>query len=71
MVEGDESSRLRVANEPGVLAGYRPLLMALQTSQNSCDPSLYFISFLCLKSKTGLPPEEVNISLKIEAYVRM
>ena len=43
--------------------------MALQTSQNSCDPSLYFISFLCLKSKTGLPLEEVNISLKIEAYV--
>ena len=28
MVEGDESSRLSIANQPAVLAGYRPLLTA-------------------------------------------
>ena len=29
MIEGDESSRLRMANQPVILAGYQPLLTAL------------------------------------------
>ena len=32
MVEGDESSRLRTANKPGVLAGYRQLLTILSVN---------------------------------------
>ena len=34
IVEGDESNRLRMANWPAVLAGYRPLLTALGTSHD-------------------------------------
>ena len=30
MVEGDESSQLKKANQPAVLAGYQPLLTALE-----------------------------------------
>ena len=31
IVEGDESSQLRMANEPAVFFGYWPLLTALQS----------------------------------------
>ena len=52
MVEGDESSQLRIANLLAVLAGYQPLLTAL----------IIYIAYLfivCLK--TGLPPGVCNL----------
>ena len=33
MVEGDESSWLRITNQPAVLAGYRPLMTVLRSSE--------------------------------------
>ena len=41
MVEGDESSRLRMAKQPAVLAGYWPLLIALSMATLRTRSGLY------------------------------